>query len=90
MPAPARGFFAAWQGTPPFDAAALMRWTGTLYDRYAGFFGQKAPPPYGVFLRYNPINAGGGGRPVPQLRHDVRARGWPGQRRGRDQIHAGA
>lgn len=60
VPAPARGFFAAWQGTPPFDAAALMRWTGTLYDRYASFFGQTAPPPYGVFLRYNPINAGGG------------------------------
>ncbi|MBB4155574.1 hypothetical protein GGQ80_003499 [Sphingomonas jinjuensis] len=59
-PVPARGFFAAWQGKPPFDAAGLMRWTGTLYDRYASFFGQKTPPPYGVFLRYNPINAGGG------------------------------
>ena len=60
VPAPATGFFSAWQGAPPFDAAALMQWTGTLYGRYAGFFGQKSPPPYGVFLRYNPINAGGG------------------------------
>lgn len=59
-PAPSHGFFAAWQGQPPFDAAALMRWTGTLYGHYASFFGQTSPPPYGVFLRYNPINAGGG------------------------------
>ena len=57
---PKEGFFAAWQGTPSFDASSLMAWTGALYDRYASFFGQKAPPPYGVFLRYNPINAGGG------------------------------
>ncbi|MBB4857947.1 hypothetical protein HNO88_001261 [Novosphingobium chloroacetimidivorans] len=59
-PTPQRGFFAAWQGTPPFDAQALMGWTRDLYDRYAAFFGQKEPPQYGVFLRYNPINAGGG------------------------------
>jgi predicted metalloprotease with PDZ domain len=39
---------------------ALMQWTGTLYNHYASFFGQASPPPYGVFLRYNPINAGGG------------------------------
>jgi hypothetical protein len=57
---PATGFFAAWQGTPPFDATALMRWTATLYGDYARFFGQATPPPYGVFLRYNPVNAGGG------------------------------
>lgn len=38
----------------------MMRWTGTLYTKYATFFGQRTPPPYGVFLRYNPINAGGG------------------------------
>lgn len=59
-PAPSRGFFSAWQGEPPFDAAPLMEWTGTLYGHYAKLFGQKEPPPYGVFLRYNPINAGGG------------------------------
>lgn len=59
-PAPRGGFFSAWQGKPPFDAAELMRWTGALYGRYAVFFGQRRPPPYGVFLRFNPINAGGG------------------------------
>ncbi|WP_241126909.1 M61 family metallopeptidase [Novosphingobium terrae] len=59
-PVPARGFFAAWQGQAPFDAEALMRWTGALYGHYASLFGQASPPPYGVFLRYNPINAGGG------------------------------
>ncbi len=56
----ANGFFSAWQGKPPFDAARLMQWTGTLYGRYVGFFGQKNPAAYGVFLRFNPINAGGG------------------------------
>ena len=57
---PASGFFGAWQGNPPFDASGLLAWTGSLYDHYSKFFGQKEPPPYGVFLRYNPINAGGG------------------------------
>ncbi len=57
---PATGFFSALQGTPPFDGPALMRWTGTLYGHYSRFFRQKSPPPYGVFLRFNPINAGGG------------------------------
>lgn len=58
--APKSGFFAAWQGAPPFDVDSLMAWTGELYGHYAQFFGQKEPPPYGVFLRYNPVNAGGG------------------------------
>lgn len=57
---PTGGFFGAWQGNPAFDAGALLAWTGTLYDHYARMFGQKDSPPYGVFLRYNPINAGGG------------------------------
>lgn len=57
---PATGFFSALQGQPPFDGAALMRWTGTLYGHYARFFRQATPPPYGVFMRFNPINAGGG------------------------------
>ncbi|MEA3182205.1 MAG: hypothetical protein QOI59_5728 [Gammaproteobacteria bacterium] len=59
--APARsGFLAAWQGVPPFDTAALMKWTETLYGFYLNFF--RAPPgrSFGVFLRPNPINAGGG------------------------------
>ncbi|KQX25047.1 MULTISPECIES: M61 family metallopeptidase [unclassified Sphingomonas] len=57
---PTGGFFGAWQGAPAFDAGDLLAWTGALYDRYARFFDQKESPPYGVFLRYNPINAGGG------------------------------
>lgn len=58
--APKSGFFSAWQGQPPFDALAVMGWTSKLYGHYARFFGQQEPPPYGVFLRYNPVNAGGG------------------------------
>ncbi|RYD24956.1 MAG: peptidase M61, partial [Lysobacteraceae bacterium] len=30
------------------------------YKDYSRLFRQATPPPYGVFLRYNPINAGGG------------------------------
>ncbi|MFO1465928.1 MAG: hypothetical protein U1F35_05740 [Steroidobacteraceae bacterium] len=56
---PAKGFYAAWQGEPPFDARALMQWTGELYGRYEKFFGTE-PAPYIVFMRHNPVNAGGG------------------------------
>lgn len=55
-----QGFFGAWQGSPAFDAAKLLAWTGVLHDRYSAFFQQSAAQPYGVFLRYNPINVGGG------------------------------
>jgi hypothetical protein len=54
------GFFGVWQGSPAFDARKLLAWTGALYDHYATFFGQRKSQSYGVFLRYNPINAGGG------------------------------
>ncbi|HEY1889553.1 MAG TPA: hypothetical protein VGG63_04065 [Steroidobacteraceae bacterium] len=59
-PLPAGGFMSAWQGTPPFDATGLMRWTRKLYGSYLRFF--RAPPrqPYEVFLRRNLVNAGGG------------------------------
>ncbi|HEX4266542.1 MAG TPA: hypothetical protein VHY36_01545 [Steroidobacteraceae bacterium] len=59
-PLPADGFMSAWQGSPPFDATGLMRWTRSLYGSYLRFF--RAPPrqPYEVFLRRNLINAGGG------------------------------
>ncbi|ACT60352.1 peptidase M61 [Hirschia baltica] len=57
---PENGFFSAWYGTPPFDAENLMHWTADLYTHYSAFFGMKEVPPYGVFLRYNPVNAGGG------------------------------
>ena len=59
-PLPANGFLSVWQGTPPFDARALMQWTGDLYGYYTHFFQQKDNPPYEVFLRRNPVNAGGG------------------------------
>lgn len=53
-------FFAAWQGTPPFDAPALMAWTGQLHRRFMAFFRPPEAMRYGVFLRHNPVNAGGG------------------------------
>ena len=55
-----RGFFSAWQGTPPFDGEALMRWTEQLHNYYLGFFRPEQLKPFGVLLRRNPINAGGG------------------------------
>ncbi|WP_203290665.1 hypothetical protein [Maricaulis parjimensis] len=59
-PLPEGGFFGALQGNPPFDGQALLAWTGELYGHYEGFFDQDGAPPYGVFLRENPVNAGGG------------------------------
>ncbi|MGZ8361069.1 MAG: peptidase M61, partial [Allosphingosinicella sp.] len=53
-------FFAAWQGTPPFDGPALMQWTGDLHRQYVALFRPPEVLPYGVFLRPNPVNAGGG------------------------------
>jgi hypothetical protein len=55
----ADGFFSAWQGTPPFDARALMQWTHRLYGYYLKFF-KAENTAYSVYLRSNPINAGGG------------------------------
>ena len=54
------GFLSAWQGQPPFDTAAAMRWTQNLYGYYLTFFKVGAGKPYTVFLRRNLINAGGG------------------------------
>ncbi|MBS0612961.1 MAG: peptidase M61 [Proteobacteria bacterium] len=56
---PGQGFYSAWQGDPPFDARSLMQWTGELYGHYEKFFGTPAAP-YTVFMRRNPVNAGGG------------------------------
>ncbi len=53
------GFFSAWQGTPPFDARALMQWTHRLYGSYLTFFASPGAT-YNVFLRRNKINPGGG------------------------------
>jgi hypothetical protein len=57
---PVRGFSSAWLGNPPFDPAPLMGWTQQLHTWMAGFFNDRSEPPYRVFLRFNPINAGGG------------------------------
>jgi predicted metalloprotease with PDZ domain len=52
-----------------------MQWTGALYGHYVALFGEANPPPYGVFLRYNPVNAGGG---VGLYRSFVTTFGRPG------------
>ena len=56
----ASGFFSAWQGSPPFDANALMHWTERLYGFYFDFFNPGKVRPYAVLLRRNLINPGGG------------------------------
>jgi carboxypeptidase C (cathepsin A)/predicted metalloprotease with PDZ domain len=53
-------FSAAWMGTPPFDPAPLAAWTEKLHAWMSDYFKDAAEPPYRVFLRFNPINAGGG------------------------------
>lgn len=53
------GFFAAWQGEPPFAMAPLMTWAGTLHRFYGRFFGYT-PPSFGVFGRTNTRNPGSG------------------------------
>jgi hypothetical protein len=55
----ALGFQAVWQGEPPFDARPLMQWTERLHADYVRFF-HAEPAPYTVFLRRNPVSAGGG------------------------------
>jgi len=57
---PAAGFFAAWYGQPPFDPRPLMMSEQKLFDYYVHFFQQPRAVPYGVFLRLNLVNAGGG------------------------------
>ncbi len=58
--AAASGFFAAWQGQTGFAIAPLMAWTETLYGHYGKLFSVGEPQPYGVFMRMNPVNPGGG------------------------------
>ena len=57
---PKTGFFSAWHGTAPFNLRDLMASESKLYDFYGSFFHRPANAPYGVFLRENPVNAGGG------------------------------
>ncbi|MGF7156367.1 M61 metallopeptidase family protein [Novosphingobium gossypii] len=53
------GFFAAWQGAPPFPMDPLMTWASDLHRYYGTFFGY-APPSFGVFGRTNQRNPGSG------------------------------
>ena len=53
-------FSAVWTGTPPFDPAESMAWTAQLHSWMSKFFQDTEEPPYRVFLRLNPMNAGGG------------------------------
>ena len=53
-------FSAVWTGDPPFDPADSMAWTARLHTWMSGFFQDTEEPPYRVFLRLNPMNAGGG------------------------------
>jgi predicted metalloprotease with PDZ domain len=53
-------FSAVWTGDPPFDPRPAMLWTAQLHKWMSRFFRDSAEPPYRVFARYNPMNAGGG------------------------------
>ncbi|MEN3747052.1 peptidase M61 [Sphingomonas sp. HF-S3] len=53
------GFFAAWQGVPPFEMTSLMDWASRLHRFYGSFFGYM-PPSFGVFGRTNTRNPGSG------------------------------
>jgi len=57
---PQTGFFSAWHGAPPFDLRPLMISEEKLYAFYGRFFRRQPTAPYGIFLRENPVNAGGG------------------------------
>jgi len=59
VPAPT-GFFGAWYGNPPFDLQSVMESEHTLYGFYESFFKRPSTAPYGVFMRENLVNAGGG------------------------------
>jgi hypothetical protein len=53
------GFFATWQGRPPFPMPPLMDWACNLHRFYGQFFGY-VPPSFGVFGRTNQRNPGSG------------------------------
>lgn len=54
------GFSSVWADDPGFDPRPIMGWTARLHSWMSDFFGDETPPPYRVFMRYNPMNAGGG------------------------------
>lgn len=53
------GFFAAWNGKPPFPMAPLLTWAGTLHRFYGTVF-RFPPASFGVFARTNTVNPGSG------------------------------
>jgi hypothetical protein len=57
---PKVGFFAAWYGEAPFALEPVMASEQKLYAFYEQFFKRPSTAPYGVFLRENLVNAGGG------------------------------
>lgn len=59
-PGGAKGFNAAWQGSLPVPGEPLMQWTQSLYDHYSQLYKRSPEEPYSVFVRYNPLNGGGG------------------------------
>ena len=58
--APAGAFSAVWLGDPGFDPRPAMQWTARLHSSMSRHFKDVTEPPYRVFMRYNPMNAGGG------------------------------
>lgn len=54
------GFSAVWAGDPGFDLRPVMQWAARLHTWMGAFFHTTGDPPYHVFLRFNPANAGGG------------------------------
>lgn len=61
-PSTSQGAFSAvWvKGEPPFDPRPPMQWTSKLHKFMSGYFKDQDEPPYRVFMRFNPMNAGGG------------------------------
>ena len=57
---PTGAFSAVWLGEPGFDPRPSMQWTAKLHAAMSRHFKDESEPPYRVFLRYNPMNAGGG------------------------------
>lgn len=56
----ASGFSSAWLDGAPADTAQVMAWTEKLHAWYDVNFKGGGELPYRVFLRYNPVNPGGG------------------------------
>lgn len=53
-------FEAVWTGTPNFDPYPTMRWVAALHAWMSKAWGAEGEPPYRVFLRFDPMNAGTG------------------------------